>query len=163
MSFLMLFEFSTVNVFAKGGDGDLNSVENRNTEKPKYVDYCKDYPKNKYNNSESVRCAIKSEFPGFKADEGSFILSIPKLGKTGEIDVYMWKYAALEGLATQFENWIKNADIRAVKGQFLSDFIKVINNFFGLSSNEDNEEFIETWVKDVQLFKTFEYNKKRFR
>ena len=68
MSFLMLFEFSTVNAFAKGGDGDFNSVENRNTKNPKYVDYCKDSPVNKYGNSENVRCAIKSEMPGFKAD-----------------------------------------------------------------------------------------------
>lgn len=33
MSFLMLFEICTVNTFAKGGDGDFKSVEDRNTEK----------------------------------------------------------------------------------------------------------------------------------
>lgn len=155
MSFLMLFEFSTVNVFAKGGDGDFNSVENRNTEKPKHVDYCKDYPKNKYDKSESVRCAIKSELPGFKADEGSFILSIPQLGKTGEIDVHMWKYNGLAGLASEFEDWIKSADKESIKRQFAANFLEETNKLFNLNSKEDAAEIINRWVKASNYSKPF--------
>lgn len=155
MSFLILFEFSTVNAFAKGGDGDFNTAEGRNTEEPKYVDYCKGSPKNKYGNSENVRCAIKSEMQGFKADEGSFILSIPQLGRTGEIDVHMWKYNGLTSLASEFEYWIKSADKESIKRQFAANFLEETNKLFNLNSKEDAAEIINRWAKVSNYSKPF--------
>lgn len=148
MSFLMLFEFSTVNVFAKGGDEDFNSAENRNTKNPKYVDYCKDSPVNKYGNPVDVDCAVESSFPKFKTNEKRPSLSLPKLGKTGEIDVHMWKYNGLAGLASEFEDWIKSADKKSIKRQFAANFLEETNKLFNLNSKEDAAEIINRWAKD---------------
>ena len=155
ISFLMLFEFSAFNTFAKGGDGDFKAVGGRNTEKPKYLDYCKGFPKNKYNKSENIRCEIKSEMPSFKADNESFALSIPQLGKTGEIDVHMWKYNGLAGLASEFEDWMKNTDKASIKRQFTTNFLEETNKLFDLNSKEEAIEIINRWVKDSNYSKPF--------
>lgn len=109
MSFLLLFKLDTVNVFAKG-DRDFDTVEGRNKENPKYVDYCREVPKNMYDKTEDVDCAVENVFQRFKLDAKKLSLSLTQLGKTGEIDVHMWKYNGLTGLASDFEGWIKNAE-----------------------------------------------------
>ena len=155
MSFLMLFEFSTVNAFAKGGDGDLNSVEGRNMGKPKHLDYCKDSPKNKYDNPVDVDCAVESFFPKFKTNEKRPSLSIPQLGKTGEIDVHMWKYNGLSGLASDFEEVIKSADKESIKRQFAANFLEETNKLFNLNSKKDAAEIINRWAKVSNYSKPF--------
>ncbi len=154
MSFLMLFEFSTVNVFAKGGDEDFNSAENRNTKNPKYVDYCKDSPVNKYGNPVDVDCAVESSFPKFKTNEKRPSLSLPKLGKTGEIDVHMWKYNGLAGLASDFEKSLKNANKRSIKGQFVANFIQETNKLFNLNSEIDAVGIVNNWLKKSNYSKS---------
>ena len=155
ISFLMLFEFSTVNTFAKGGDGDCKTVGGRNTEKPKYLDYCEGSPKNKYGNSVDVYCEVENFFPLFKTNEKRSSLSIPQLGKTGEIDVHMWKYNGLAGLANEFEDWMKSTDKASIKRQFTTNFLEETNKLFDLNSKEEAIEIINRWVKDSNYSKPF--------
>ena len=155
MSFLMLFEFGTVNAFAKGGDGDFNTAEGRNTNKENYVDYCKGYPKNSYGKSIDVDCEIEHLFPRFKMNEKRSSLSIPQLGRTGEIDVHMWKYNGLTGLASDFEEVIKSADKESIKRQFAANFLEETNKLFNLNSKEDAAEIINRWAKVSNYSKPF--------
>lgn len=137
ISFLILFEFSTVNTFAQSSDGDFKNVGGGNTEKTKYLDYCKGSPKNKYENSVDVYCEVENFFPKFKTNEKRSSLSIPQLGKTGEIDVHMWKYNGLAGLASEFEDWMKSTDKASIKRQFATNFLEETNKLFNLNSKED--------------------------
>lgn len=146
LAFLMLFEFGTGSVFAKG-DGDFNTAKDKDTEEPKYVDYCRGAPKNKFNKTVDVDCAIDSIFPKFKSDKKKMSISLTQLGETGEIDVHMWKYAGLEGLAKKFKEWISGAAVKSIKAELTANFIKETNKLFNLNSNEDATEIIEKWVK----------------
>ncbi len=154
MSFLMLFEFSTVNVFAKGGDEDFNSVENRNTEKERYNSYCESSPKNECGKPEDVGCVIEDALADF-ATKTDVTLPLDRLGEKCETDVYFWKYEGLKNLAGSFKEWLENANKRSIKSQFVANFLEETNKFFNLNSKEDALEIIDRWVKASNYSKPF--------
>lgn len=153
MSFLMLFELSTVNVFAKGGDGDFNSVESRNTEKERHNSYCESSPKNECGKPEDVGCVIEDALADF-ATKIDVTLPLDRLGEKCETDVYLWKYAGLKNLAGNFEDWLKNANKRSIKGQFVANFIQETNKLFNLNSEVDAVGIVNNWLKKSNYSKS---------
>ncbi len=154
MSFLMLFEICTVNTFAKGGDGDFKSVEDRNTEKERHNFYCESSPKNECGRPEDVECVIEDALADF-VTKAKATLPLNGIGEKCETDVYLWKYNGLTGLVSSFEKWLRNAKKRSVKGQFVANFIQETDKLFSLKSKEDAVEIINRWVKDSNYSKPF--------
>lgn len=87
-------------------------------------------------------------------------LPLDKLGEKCETDVYLWKYEGLKNLAGNFEDWIKNANKRSIKGQFIANFIQETNKLFILNSEVDAVGIVNNWLKKSSYSKSLYVTKK---
>lgn len=148
---ILLFNVTANQAFAKK-KLDYTGKATDTTSDSSYSDYCKEIPKNAFNQSIDVNCAIRAVLPYFIKDE-ALKEDIAHVGLTGDTYVHLWKYAGLSGLVGVFDDWLKEEHKENVKYQFIGNLSdKIKKNFKEIETTEESAKVINTFLQNNQNY-----------
>lgn len=167
---IMLIELCGVNVFAEDRGQEFTGKTTKKVASS-YGKYCEEVPRNAYNMSTEVECAIEEKLPIFKHKDKPLLI-IDNVGPTGDINVILCKYSGLYKLLKNFDKWLKEEHTEKTRNQFISSFSDGTKKLFGIKDEESvniianflkknnywtqileiESDDIRNWIKDAVKF-----------
>lgn len=143
---ILLLQTGNICIFA------YNQAEFDITKEPEMVDYCKNFPKNKYGETVNINCAFRQLMIDKKANNGREPGIATHVGPNGDHEVRIWNKDQIQEFANEFKNLILKRTKNSLKHEFIGNLIDATNSLLSLNSTNLVAEVTKKLATKSALF-----------
>lgn len=132
--------------------GNADEIDIDDDANPPMVDYCKNYPKNKYGQTVDIDCATLSLITILKAHNGNAGNEINHVGPTGEQKINIWSYDKIESLFDDFRGWLTTAKENFIKSTTIGSILDSLKKIFNFDSQEQAAPILKDFLKKNNIY-----------